>query len=1039
MFAKKMKKPIFFTLAVLTSLLLGGALTGAAAMSVDVKNLSYSDDSGRSIGYDFSGGTLAGNAIQLPAGSVTPGNGEAGTSYLWGQASGLPPVTVTLDTANKKATLSPATAGAEGVAVLFPGGTVPAATGTTTWFHTLNLANFNIDLTTQKAYKFNIGLGRPTQGYNEASVSVVWVKGPYNGATYNENTLIVQARVANGDNLLWSSSPIVRSGLDPTATTVALDLSVSGGNHFSASVNINGQGMQSLDTNGYTLASGQFLRFPDLYPYISMGEETLGGVMETFHAFSNHEQWTSSYSALVFANDPGTPTTSLYTGVTAESVGVASGGTGYLAPGTALTYGNNQWWLNQNVPLGSTTPNVFPTYRITATKRDGTGTIVKDKQITGYVAEFAAITSPAASASVAVAPTISWSWPAGAPAVSWYGVSVMDTTTGNQIWGTYGLGSTQTSVTCGGALIQNHTYQYTIIAGVNTTVGDNSEGNTSQVRGTFTYTGPTMGGPISFDEAAVQNMIGAAMTAYNGKLIDTLMTYFSADYLNDGKNFAMQRAQFVSEFAGTNTPLPTVASSIVINGNNATAFVPGGPGTLYLIKTGDNTWLIYGNQQKYRVKAWAGYQAMAGVPNAYWVELSVDDPSDTLQAPVVVKGNGLSESGVTLNHDTANHRWVSWGVTAPYTNVGPMFGSTLPQGLPYTYTFTMTDASGAMTYDAKVNGFVTVAPSSFTPAANAQLAGAITFSWSPVGGTFTYAIELNDGSGNRIWQKYDLTGASVAYDGPALTSGNYTYNIQVRDMDDNFSMITVPFTYTGGGGQTISVSGILKDWNGNLLPSPAATVTLVGDASKTTPISLADGSFTLAGVPANTPFSLKFSKEGYLDGYTAMTSAAADFDLNTTNVSKPGANFFNLATTADLPTGLAPAAGKGLISGRVADVTYRYSSTVGGVVVTATGNGGKTYTVTYRDPFGALGGTATYGNGRYYVLNVDDGDSVTVSASKVGWSFGPRTFGTHAAGVSQGRGYRHSTGARLCLHERHGRQRDHRRRNLRRQARTERR
>lgn len=216
-----------------------------------------------------------------------------------------------------------------------------------------------------------------------------------------------------------------------------------------------------------------------------------------------------------------------------------------------------------------------------------------------------------------------------------------------------------------------------------------------------------------------------------------------------------------------------------------------------------------------------------------------------------------------------------------------------------------------------------------------------------------------------------------------------------------FTAILIGGTATEAAASTITVSGIVKDWSGNVITS-GVTVTLVGDDAKTATTSITDGSFSLSGVPANTPFSLKFSKAGYLDVYTRDISSAVDMNLN---VSATGSSPFNMPTIADLTAfGATPDAGKGLISGRVADQTYRYSSTVGGVFVTATGNGGKAYPVFYRNPFGLLvqGGT-TSGNGRYYVLNVDDGDTVTVSAARSGWSFSPRVFTTHASGVSQGR------------------------------------
>ena len=500
------------------------------------------------------------------------------------------------------------------------------------------------------------------------------------------------------------------------------------------------------------------------------------------------------------------------------------------------------------------------------------------------------------------------------------------------------------------------------------------------------------------EQASIQSMIAAAMTAYNNKDLTTLMSYFSPAYLNDGRTYAMQQAEFVTKFAGTITPLPTTASNITINGTSATAYVSGGPGTLFLSKTSGN-WLMYGNQYKYSAMAYSGYQS--GATGSYWVEFGVDDPNDALLS-ITVAGNGLA-SPVGLYHDAAHHRWQSWTTTPPYTNVGPSFGSTMPSGLPFSYTFTLTDNAGATTQIAQMTEFVTVVPTNITPGAGATLTNNPTFSWTSVGGSYTYGIELNDGSGNRIWNKYDITGTSVAYDGTALTAGSYSYFMLVRDGDGNFSMVSIPFTYAPAG-STVTVSGFVKDWSGNVISNPGVTVSLVGDATKTTTSSATDGSFSLAGVPANTAFSLKFSRTGYLDLYSAdIGGVSADVNVNADAYG--GSGPFNMAMASDLTAfGALPDSGKALITGRASDQTFKYSSNIGGVAITAQGLS-KTYPVSYRNPFGVLDpmAGATYGNGRYYVLNVDTDDTVTLTATKTGWSFGTRTFHTKADAVSQGR------------------------------------
>ncbi|MDI9569449.1 MAG: hypothetical protein QM278_01740 [Pseudomonadota bacterium] len=200
----------------------------------------------------------------------------------------------------------------------------------------------------------------------------------------------------------------------------------------------------------------------------------------------------------------------------------------------------------------------------------------------------------------------------------------------------------------------------------------------------------------------------------------------------------------------------------------------------------------------------------------------------------------------------------------------------------------------------------------------------------------------------------------------------------------------------------IAVSGIVKDWYGNVIPA-GVTVSLASDPTVKTTASMADGTFTLAGAPVNTPFALKFTAPGYLDTYTVDIDGRST-DVNISSDSYGGYGPINMPTTIDLNNfGALPDSGKAVIAGRVSDQMFRYSSYVGNAVVTAQGLN-KTYPVKYREPFGTLVDlSGTSGNGRYYVLNVNPDDTVTITAAKANWTFTPRTFHTHGNAYSQGR------------------------------------
>lgn len=176
-------------------------------------------------------------------------------------------------------------------------------------------------------------------------------------------------------------------------------------------------------------------------------------------------------------------------------------------------------------------------------------------------------------------------------------------------------------------------------------------------------------------------------------------------------------------------------------------------------------------------------------------------------------------------------------------------------------------------------------------------------------------------------------------------------------------------------------------------PVPGALIELVGNPSVFA-TSAADGSFALTGLPVATTFSLKISKTGYAPAFT-------DQIRTTSNIV--AASYYALFTQAEL-AGWGVTTGKGAIRSRVVDNANPGPGYLAGAVVTATSalHPAVPYEVVYFDG-SHLAGTATFANGVYLVRNVDDGDTVTVTASKPGWNFAPRTFVAHADAVSEAR------------------------------------
>jgi hypothetical protein len=74
------------------------------------------------------------------------------------------------------------------------------------------------------------------------------------------------------------------------------------------------------------------------------------------------------------------------------------------------------------------------------------------------------------------------------------------------------------------------------------------------------------------------------------------------------------------------------------------------------------------------------------------------------------------------------------------------------------------------------------------------------------------------------------------------------------------------------------------------------------------------------------------------------------------------------------------APGKGVIIG-----SARNSANV--IISGATISTSPSYAVTYTDPAGNLGGTATSSFGRFYIFNATAGDTVAITGSAIGYSF----------------------------------------------------
>jgi hypothetical protein len=202
---------------------------------------------------------------------------------------------------------------------------------------------------------------------------------------------------------------------------------------------------------------------------------------------------------------------------------------------------------------------------------------------------------------------------------------------------------------------------------------------------------------------------------------------------------------------------------------------------------------------------------------------------------------------------------------------------------------------------------------------------------------------------------------------------------------------------------TTTFSGAAQDNSANnlsgvgiaLAENPTVTIGTSDSTATNSP------NFSNLPVPARPYFSLLFSKSSYYPTYTALMS-----------INAPNSGNWSVFSSVDLSgRSVLPASGKSVIIGKVQDWTNGSSANLGGAVVTATSliHPDAPYTVKYTDTTSNVAQdpvsyTMTAGSGPgkglFYVVNVDEGDYVTVTASKASMGFQNRVFNTHGDSVS---------------------------------------
>lgn len=334
-----------------------------------------------------------------------------------------------------------------------------------------------------------------------------------------------------------------------------------------------------------------------------------------------------------------------------------------------------------------------------------------------------------------------------------------------------------------------------------------------------------------------------------------------------------------------------------------------------------------------------------------------------------------------VNENNGGNVWDVWGMPSSQTSVvygsqGEVDQEELSDGTTYNWTLNVIDR----------NGNRAQTQTTFTPTSAPVLTG-----FSPAGGlagaTVTISgINFNPIPASNVVLFNGVTASVSAATSTSLTvtvpAGAATGKIQV-----NGSVSTKDFIVAA----PIHISGVIKT-SADAAIAGARVERSDDPTSYTT--TAADGSFTLDWLFPGQGVTLKISKNGYVPTYTASYYLDGDRDLT----PYPS----HLYTQAELSAwGVNP--GKGVIVGQVLGQNTTPYSPLSGVVVTAASsqNQGNYYAVSYFNG-SSFGGNSTYGNGLFFVLNVNDNDWVNMNASKSPWNFSGSGSNVRANSVTEG-------------------------------------
>lgn len=809
MFTKTLRNLTITALLILSAFFLGdvGRLW---AFSVDVTKLYYADPVGvspntRQINYDFSTGTISGNTISIPDASVIKPPVDANLTYTFGPYH-EPDNAIALQLNSGYCTLSTAT---NGGAIINTNAIAPNPPSQSQplpeWTFAVKLQNFTGMADSTKEYRAQIGFGSPVAAPHP-ELTAVW---------RSDNTLVLQAQIyddtGNGTHI-WSATPVTLGVQNPATTVLNLRVSrpaAPSADQIVFEYSLNG-GVWTV-MGSYTIPTVQlnstfFLSFHAAFPFVDLRVETPGG----------------GYAP--YSNDANTVLLDHFDGATSASIlaysetGAACGAAKPSATPNS-SYVNGPGGLSQALslnpptgePAGSGTYLQYPGGQLLS---QANGTLEFWTYLTTYGAGVGLVNQGPFPGSCN-----GWTYHLGVNSsgqlrsAAWaaFDVNSGATTVPLNTW-------THVAASWGSAGAK--LYINGVQVGSDANTGMPASGYAGSVLVDYSAVG------LQIDELRISNVQRTSFSAsgqagtgthnasgtYTWNATTGVITnnWTSTDFTCDGPDLGTET------FTAT-TLTATTMILVYPDGWTDTWSRPSGTaGDIVGTWTLTDSWS--GNSYMVTFNA-EGTVSVTGVivacggggdpnpsaqsqhwSNGYYVQLNYHDSPKTATA-VSVTGPGITDTKA-LTYNSVFGSWNSW--TSPSTAVS--FGTTKPTtGLPFTYTFTITDTS-AWTATSTVSCFQEAFATNLSP--TGSVTGTPTFSWTGIAdSSAVYGVEVNDGSGNRIWNNYDIIGTSIVYNGPSLTPGvTYNYNVNVQSSSacsSGTSFAQGSFTYGGGAGTSL--------------------------------------------------------------------------------------------------------------------------------------------------------------------------------------------------------------------------------------------